>query len=120
MDYLNEGPSYRPNPVFAKALDVLFILHADHEVNASTATMLQTGSTLVDPYSAISSALAALFGPSHGGANEAVIRMLMKIGKPENVPEFVEQVKQKKAVLSGFGHRVYKTSECVDLLVIRS
>ena len=111
LDYLNEGPSYKPNPVFAKALDILFILHADHELNAGTATMLQVGSTLADPYSACAAAGSALYGPSHGGANEAVIRMLMRIGGPENVPEFVEKVKRKEAMLSGFGHRVYKTSE---------
>ncbi|KAI8447640.1 citrate synthase-like protein [Phakopsora pachyrhizi] len=111
LDYLNEGEGYRPNPVIAKALDVLFILHADHELNAGTATMLQTGSTLVDPYSAVAAATAALYGPLHGGANEAVIRMLIRIGSPANVKPFIELVKQKKEVLSGFGHRVYKTSD---------
>ncbi|PLW04989.1 hypothetical protein PCANC_07541 [Puccinia coronata f. sp. avenae] len=111
LDYLNEGENYRPNPVIAKALDVLFILHADHELNAGTATMLQTGSTLVDPYSAVAASTAALYGPLHGGANEAVIRMLMRIGSPANVANFIERVKQKKEVLSGFGHRVYKTSD---------
>ncbi|KAA1084621.1 hypothetical protein PGT21_033071 [Puccinia graminis f. sp. tritici] len=111
LDYLNEGENYRPNPVIAKALDVLFILHADHELNAGTATMLQTGSTLVDPYSAVAASTAALYGPLHGGANEAVIRMLMRIGSPAAVPNFIERVKEKKEVLSGFGHRVYKTSD---------
>lgn len=111
LDYLNEGESYRPHPVVAKALDVLFILHADHELNAGTATMLQTGSTLVDPYSAVAAATAALYGPLHGGANEAVIRMLIRIGSPEGVPAFIELVKQKKEILSGFGHRIYKTSD---------
>ncbi|KAI9611938.1 hypothetical protein H4Q26_008027 [Puccinia striiformis f. sp. tritici PST-130] len=111
LDYLNEGEKYRPNPVIAKALDVLFILHADHELNAGTATMLQTGSTLVDPYSAVAASTAALYGPLHGGANEAVIRMLMRIGSPAGVPNFIERVKEKKEVLSGFGHRVYKTSD---------
>ncbi|MBW0465485.1 hypothetical protein O181_005200 [Austropuccinia psidii MF-1] len=111
LDYLNEGENYKPNPVVAKALDVLFILHADHELNAGTATMLQTGSTLVDPYSAVAASTAALYGPLHGGANEAVIRMLLRIGDPSSVPNFIEQVKQKKEVLSGFGHRVYKTSD---------
>ncbi|KAH9809965.1 citrate synthase-like protein [Melampsora americana] len=111
LDYLNEGEGYRPNPVIAKALDVLFILHADHELNAGTATVLQTGSTLVDPYSAVAAATAALYGPLHGGANEAVIRMLIKIGSPEGVPNFIAKVKSKEEVLSGFGHRVYKTSD---------
>jgi citrate synthase len=73
--------------------------------------MLQTGSTLVDPYSAVAASTAALYGPLHGGANEAVIRMLMRIGSPANVANFIERVKQKKEVLSGFGHRVYKTSD---------
>ncbi|GAA5979762.1 hypothetical protein JCM10908_003034 [Rhodotorula pacifica] len=110
MDHLNE-PNYRPHPVIAKALDTLFLLHADHEMNASCAAVLQVGSTLVDPYSAISAGCAALYGPSHGGANEAVIRMLISIGSPENVPAFIERVKRKEAVLSGMGHRIYKTHD---------
>lgn len=110
LDHLNER-DYKPNPVLAKALDVLFLLHADHELNASTATALQTGSTLSDPYSCISAACSALAGVSHGGANEAVIRMLMEIGSPENVPEFIEKVKRKEVMLSGFGHRIYRTSD---------
>ncbi|KAM0752246.1 hypothetical protein T439DRAFT_324313 [Meredithblackwellia eburnea MCA 4105] len=110
LDHLNEK-DYKPHPVLAKALDVLFLLHADHEMNASAASTLQVGSTLVDPYSAVSAACAALYGPLHGGANEAVIRMLIAIGSPENVPEYLEKVKRKEVVLSGFGHRVYRTSD---------
>lgn len=132
LDSLNE-PNYRPHPVLVKALDVLFLLHADHELNCSTASALQVGSSLVDPYSSMSAATAALYGPLHGvrsqslfhsqalctdahflasqGANEAVIRMLISIGSPENVPSFIEKVKNKEVVLSGFGHRIYKTSD---------
>ncbi|KAK4699119.1 citrate synthase, partial [Phenoliferia sp. Uapishka_3] len=110
LDHLNE-PNYKPNPVIAKALDVLFLLHADHEMNASAAACLQVGSTLVDPYSAVSAACAALYGPLHGGANEAVIRMLLAIGSPDNVHEYLEKVKRKEVVLSGFGHRIYRTSD---------
>ncbi|KIJ52580.1 hypothetical protein M422DRAFT_26160 [Sphaerobolus stellatus SS14] len=116
MDHLSED-NYVPNPVLDKALDVLFLLHADHELNASCTTVLQTGSSLVDPYSAISAGCASLYGPLHGGANEAVIRMLISIGKPENVPAFVEQVKKREKVLSGFGHRVYKTSDPRSFIV---
>ncbi|KAI9216229.1 citrate synthase-like protein [Blastocladiella britannica] len=108
MDHLSQ-PGYRPNPVLAKALDVLFILHADHELNASTAAMRHLGSTLVDPYSAVAGAAAALYGPLHGGANEAVVRMLESIGKPENVSVFLEQVKRKEKKLMGFGHRIYRS-----------
>jgi citrate synthase len=110
LDHLSEE-DYTPSPVLAKALDVLFILHADHELNASTTTVLQTASSLVDPYSAISAGCASLYGPLHGGANEAVIRMLISIGSPDNVPAFVEAVKRREKVLSGFGHRVYKTTD---------
>ncbi|KAI5478794.1 citrate synthase [Pseudohyphozyma bogoriensis] len=110
LDHLNER-DFKPNPVLAKALDVLFLLHADHELNASAATALQVGSTLVDPYSAVAAATSSLYGPLHGGANEAVIRMLIAIGSPENVPSYLEKVKRKEVVLSGFGHRVYRTSD---------
>ncbi|KAI0317067.1 peroxysomal citrate synthase [Amylostereum chailletii] len=110
MDHLGQE-DYRPSPVLEKALDVLFLLHADHELNASCTTVLQTGSSLVDPYSAIAAGCASLYGPLHGGANEAVIRMLISIGSPENVPAFLEAVKKREKVLSGFGHRVYKTSD---------
>ncbi|KAG6862486.1 hypothetical protein C0995_000032 [Termitomyces sp. Mi166 len=116
MDHLGEE-NYVPNPVLEKALDVLFLLHADHELNASATTVLQTGSSLVDPYSAIAAGCASLYGPLHGGANEAVIRMLISIGKPENVPAFIEAVKKREKVLSGFGHRVYKTSDPRSFIV---
>jgi len=105
------GIPYKPHPVLVRALDILFILHADHEMNASSTTVLQTGSSLPDPYSAIAAGCASLYGPLHGGANEAVIRMLVSIGSPENVPEFLAAVKRREKVLSGFGHRVYKTSD---------
>ncbi|KAH8891737.1 peroxysomal citrate synthase [Thozetella sp. PMI_491] len=107
LDHLS-GHEYRPHPVLEKALDVLFIIHADHEVNCSTATVLHVGSSLVDPYSAVSAGCAALYGPSHGGASESAIRMLMEIGSPENVPAFMKQVERRERVLVGFGHRVYK------------
>jgi len=116
MDFMGEE-DYKPNPVLEKALDVLFLLHADHELNASATTVLQTGSSLVDPYSAIAAGCASLYGPLHGGANEAVIRMLISIGKPENVPAFIESVKKREKVLSGFGHRVYKTSDPRSFIV---
>ncbi|KAF4126204.1 citrate synthase [Geosmithia morbida] len=107
LDHLS-GHEYRPHPVLEKALDALFIIHADHEVNCSTATVLQVGSSLVDPYSAVAAGCAALYGPSHGGASESAIRMLMEIGSPENVPGFMEKVEKRERVLVGFGHRVYK------------
>jgi citrate synthase len=91
-----------------KALDVLFILHADHEQNCSTNAVRSVGSSQVDPYSATAAGIAALYGPLHGGANEAVLRMLKRIGSKDKVPEFVEGVKNGKERLMGFGHRVYK------------
>jgi citrate synthase len=103
-------PRYEPDPILAKALDVLFILHADHEQNCGTTAMRVAGSSHADPYSSAAAATAALYGPLHGGANEAVIKMLTRIGSMDNVPAFVEEVKtQKKTLLDGFGHRVYKT-----------
>jgi citrate synthase len=99
---------YEPNPVIEKALDVLFILHADHEQNCSTSAMRSVGSSHVDPYSATAAACAALYGPLHGGANEAVVHMLHEIGSPKNIPDFVERVKSGAGRLMGFGHRVYK------------
>ncbi len=100
---------YEPNPVLEHALDVLFILHADHEQNCSTSSMRCIGSSLPDPFVAVAGAAAALYGPLHGGANEAVLRMLNKIGDVKNVPAFVEKVKSgKEGRLMGFGHRVYK------------
>jgi len=102
---------YQPNPVLARALDVLFILHADHEQNCSTSSMRNIGSSHVDPYSALAGAAAALYGPLHGGANEAVLRMLTEIGSVDRVPEFIKKVKSGEAQsrLMGFGHRVYKS-----------
>ncbi|HET6810827.1 MAG TPA: citrate synthase [Acidimicrobiales bacterium] len=96
------------NPVLARALDILFILHADHEQNCSTTTMRVVGSSHTDPYTACAAACAALYGPRHGGANEQVIRMLMEIGSIDQVDEFVKAVKSGKGRLQGFGHRVYK------------
>ena len=102
-------PVYRPDPVLERALDVLFILHADHEQNCSTSAMRNIGSSNADPYAAMAGAAAALYGPLHGGANEAVLRMLTKIGTADNVPAFVESVKGGAGRLMGFGHRVYKS-----------
>ncbi|MCF8383001.1 MAG: citrate synthase [Chlorobium sp.] len=99
---------YKPNPVLERALDVLFILHADHEQNCSTSSLRAVASSGVDPFSAIAAGCAALYGPLHGGANEAVIRMLMKIGSVDKVPEFIKSVKGGEGRLMGFGHRVYK------------
>jgi citrate synthase len=99
---------YKPDPVLEKALDILFILHADHEQNCSTNAMRGVGSSHVDPYSSVAAAAAALYGPLHGGANEAVLRMLMEIGSKEKVPEFIKKVKGGEGRLMGFGHRVYK------------
>tara|TARA_Y100000996_G_C22431661_1_gene605937 strand:- start:142 stop:918 length:777 start_codon:yes stop_codon:yes gene_type:complete len=99
---------YSPNPVLEKALDILFILHADHEQNCSATTMRVIGSANADPYSALAGAMGALYGPLHGGANEAVLRMLTRIGSVENIPAFMEGVKRREERLMGFGHRVYK------------
>ena len=100
--------SYEPDPRLAKALDVLFILHADHEQNCSTNAVRSVGSSGVDPYSAVAAGVAALYGPLHGGANEAVLRMLRRIETVENIPDFLEGVKKREEKLMGFGHRVYK------------
>lgn len=108
MDSLTEGQAYKPHPVLVKALNVMFILHAEHEMNCSTAAMRHISSSGVDPYSAIAGAAAALYGPLHGGANEAVLRMLESIGSSDNIPQFIEKVKRKEKLLMGFGHRVYK------------
>jgi len=102
------GREYKPNPVLERALDVLFILHADHEQNCSTTTMRVIGSAETDPYSALAGAMGALFGPLHGGANEAVLKMLNRIGSMENIPAFMKGVKNREERLMGFGHRVYK------------
>jgi citrate synthase len=102
-------PRYESNPAFTKALDVLFILHADHEQNCSTSAVRAVGSSHVDPFSAVAAGTAALYGPLHGGANEAVLRMIEEIGHPKNVPAFLDEVKGGKGSrLMGFGHRVYK------------
>lgn len=125
MDRLSEA-NYKPHPKLAKALDVLFILHADHEMNNSTAAMRHVGSTLVDPYTSVyvhayfcvwwtwfphmnsAAAAGALYGPLHGGANEQVVQMLKDIGDVKHIPQFLEDVMNKKQKLMGFGHRVYK------------
>jgi citrate synthase len=101
-------PRYEPDPAIARALEVLFILHADHEQNCSANAMRSIGSSRVDPYSALAGAAAALYGPLHGGANEEVLKMLAEIGDVKRVPEYVERVKAGEFKLMGFGHRVYK------------
>jgi citrate synthase len=101
-------PHYAANPVIARALDVLFILHADHEQNCSTTTMRAVGSSMADPYATTAAAIAALSGPLHGGANEEVLRMLDEIGSTDHISGFIAQVKEGKRKLMGFGHRVYK------------
>lgn len=100
---------FAPNPVLERALDVLFILHADHEQNCSTSAVRSVGSSRVDPYSAVCAGACALYGPLHGGANEAVLRMLREIGSKDRVPEFMKQVQAGERRLMGFGHRVYKS-----------
>jgi citrate synthase len=100
---------YQPDPVVEKALDVLFILHADHEQNCSTSSMRTVGSAHSDPYVAVSAAAAALYGPLHGGANEAVLRMLEEIGTVDRIPQFIKRVREGEGRLMGFGHRVYKS-----------
>jgi citrate synthase len=101
-------PRYQPDPVLEHALDVLFVLHADHEQNCSTSAMRVVGSSQVDPYSAAAAASAALYGPLHGGANEQVLRMLTQIGSVDAIPAYIERVKRGEVRLMGFGHRVYK------------
>ncbi len=101
-------PKYAANPVIARALDILFILHADHEQNCSTNAMRAVGSSHADPYLATAAAAAALSGPLHGGANEAVLQMLDQIGSKDNVPAYIKKIKEGKGKLMGFGHRVYK------------
>jgi citrate synthase len=108
MMFKMSEPVYQVNPALEQALDVLFIMHADHEQNCSTNAMRAIGSSRVDPYSALAGAAAALYGPLHGGANEAVLRMLAQIGDVRNVPSFIERVKAGDGRLMGFGHRVYK------------
>ncbi len=108
MMWKTAEPRYDANPVLARALDVLFILHADHEQNCSTTAMRTVGSAHADPYISTAAAASALYGPRHGGANEAVIRMLNEIGSADNVARYVEEVKRGEKLLQGFGHRVYK------------
>ena len=102
---------YKPNPVLVRALDRIFILHADHEQNASTSTVRLAGSSGANPFACIAAGIACLWGPAHGGANEAVLKMLDEIGDVSRVPEFMEGVKAKKYRLMGFGHRVYKNMD---------
>ena len=108
MLYKMTEVKYEPDPRLERALDVLWILHADHEQNCSTSAVRAVGSSEVDPYSAVAAGVAALYGPLHGGANEAVLRMLDRIETVENIPDFLQGVKDKKERLMGFGHRVYK------------
>jgi citrate synthase len=108
MMYKMTELKYAPDPRLERALDILFILHADHEQNCSTNAVRSVGSSQVDPYSAIAAGVAALYGPLHGGANEAVLRMLRRIETKENIPDFVKGVKDGDERLMGFGHRVYK------------
>ena len=108
MMYKMTELKYEPDPRVERALDVLFILHADHEQNASTSSVRAVGSTQVDPYSAVAAGVAALYGPLHGGANEQALRMLNRVGSVENIPAFLEGVKRGDERLMGFGHRVYK------------
>ncbi len=100
--------TYTPDPVLERALDVLFILHADHEQNCSTSAMRSVGSSHADPYSSMAAAAAALYGPLHGGANEQVLRMLREVGSKQNIPAYIKRVKDGEVRLMGFGHRVYK------------
>ena len=108
MMYKMTELKYEPDPRLERALDILFILHADHEQNCSTSAVRSVGSSQVDPYSAIAAGVAALYGPLHGGANEAVLRMLRRIETKENIPDFIAGVKDGNERLMGFGHRVYK------------
>jgi citrate synthase len=108
MMYKMTELKYQPDPRLERALDILFILHADHEQNCSTSAVRSVGSSQVDPYSAVAAGVAALYGPLHGGANEAVLRMLHRIETKDNIKAFVEGVKEGNERLMGFGHRVYK------------
>lgn len=108
MDANVSDKNYRPHPKIVRALDILFILHAEHELNCSTAAIRHMASSQSDVYTSVAGAVTALYGPRHGGANEAVLRMLEEIGDVKNIPKFIEDVKNKKRVLMGFGHRIYK------------
>ena len=109
MKDANEGEDYIPHPKIVRAVEILFILHAEHELNCSTAAIRHETSSQSDVYSSLAGAITALYGPRHGGATEAVLRMLDKIGSVENIPDFIEKVKNKQEMLMGFGHRVYKS-----------
>ena len=109
MLYRGVEPQYKPHPVLERALDILFILHADHEQNCSTSAMRSIGSSQADPFSSLAGAAAALYGPLHGGANEAVLRMLREIQSVDRIPDFIKSVKNGEGLLMGFGHRVYKS-----------
>ena len=109
MLYRGVEPQYEPHPVLERALDILFILHADHEQNCSTSAMRSIGSSQADPFSSLAGAAAALYGPLHGGANEAVLRMLREIKSVDRIPDFINKVKNGEGRLMGFGHRVYKS-----------
>ena len=109
MLHQEDGKAYAPHPVLERALDVLFILHADHEQNCSTSAMRSIGSSQADPFVSLAGAAAALYGPLHGGANEAVLRMLREIGSVDRIPDFIARVKNGEGRLMGFGHRVYKS-----------
>jgi citrate synthase len=108
MMYRLAEPKYKPDPIIEKVLDVLFILHADHEQNCSANAMRSVGSSHPDPYVCVAAAAAGLYGPLHGGANEMVLRMLREIGTVDRVPSYIERVKNGEFRLMGFGHRVYK------------
>jgi citrate synthase len=108
MMFAAPGAKYKPDPALERAMDILFTLHADHEQNCSTSTMRVVGSAQTDPYTSLAAAAAALYGPLHGGANEAVLTMLAKIGSKDNIPEYIKKVKAGEGKLMGFGHRVYK------------
>ncbi|MGN6210634.1 citrate synthase [Asticcacaulis sp.] len=108
MCFAVPAEEYVPNPILTKAMDRIFILHADHEQNASTSTVRLAGSSGANPFACIAAGIACLWGPSHGGANEEALNMLKEIGTPERIPEFIEGVKARKYKLMGFGHRVYK------------
>jgi citrate synthase len=113
------GGKHEPNPVLQRALEILLILHADHEQNCSTSAVRSVGSSHVDPFSAISSGIAALYGPLHGGANEAVLTMLDVIGDKASIPSYIERVKKGEMRLMGFGHRVYKSYDPRATLIKR-
>jgi len=111
MDKKDSDTNFKPHPKIVRALDILFILHAEHELNCSTAAIRHMTSSQADVYTSLAGAVTALYGPRHGGANEAVLRMLEQIGDVKNIPDFIQGVKNKKKDLMGFGHRVYKNHD---------